>query len=137
MKNNYALIILFVIGTIFLVYSNSSKAQSSNSDLIEIDSRSILNLKTAFKSENEGLKRSAIYFAGKYKIHQTEDELIEQLEAEKSERNKKLIALVLYKLRSNRSINVIKDMALTDPDTNVKKYCYQLYQDLSGKVYSN
>lgn len=138
MKNYIILPVLMITLIIFMVNSNFSEAQTSNPDLTEeIDSQSILNLKTAIKSENEGLKQSAIYFAGKYKIHQVEDELIELLEEEKSQRNKKLIALVLHKIRSNRSIDVIKDLAFTDPDTNVKKYCYQLYQDLFRKIYRN
>ena len=138
MKNYIILPVFMITLILFMVNSNFSEAQTLNSDLTEeIDSQSILNLKTAIKSENEGLKRSAIYFTGKYKIHQAEDELIELLEEEKSQRNKKLIALVLYKMRSNRSIDVIKDLAFNDPDINVKKYCYQLYQDLSRKIYRN
>ena len=55
--------------------------------------RMIGNLVNGINSDNEGLKRSAIYYAGKYKVDEAVDALVEQLKNETSTENKYLISL--------------------------------------------
>ena len=56
------------------------------------------NLIACIKSINSGIKRSAIYFAGKYRIKVSENVLRDELKKEEETCIKILIALVLYEL---------------------------------------
>ncbi len=74
--------------------------------------KDITNIKYAFdnllegiKSDNNGVKRSSIYFVGYYRITEAEEALIEQLKKEQNPSNRILIALVLYELGSEDGLN--------------------------------
>jgi HEAT repeat protein len=85
--------------------------------------RAAENLIAGIKSENEGLKRSSIYFAGKYEVKETINTLIDLLEEEKNPANRVLIALALYKIGSAEGLEAIKELSLNDKDGYVKRMC--------------
>ena len=87
------------------------------------------NLLDGIKSENDGVKRSSIYFVGKYKIADAEDLLIEQLNKEQNPSNKILIALVLYKLGSENGLLTIKKLAATDDNLKVRTMSTIIYNE--------
>jgi HEAT repeat protein len=81
------------------------------------------------KSENDGIKRSSIYFVGKYKIADAEDLLIKQLNKEQNPDNRILIALVLYKLGSENGILTIKKLAAIDNNHKVRTISTLIYNE--------
>lgn len=85
------------------------------------------NLIKGIQSDNEGLKRSAIYFAGKYKITGAVDALIEQLDKETNPSNRILIALVLYKIGDPDGINAVKSLAKSDNNLKVRRMANEIY----------
>ena len=87
------------------------------------------NLVVGIQSDNTGLKRSSIYFAGKYRIAETEDALIAQLKAEKNPSTRILIALVLYEMGSEKGLLEVKNQSLTDEDAKVRRMCLQIYNE--------
>jgi len=81
----------------------------------------IANLVNGINSENTGLKRSAVYMAGKYGVYETTDALIEKLKSEKSAKDRILIALALYKIGNQKGYEAVKELAKYDYDAKVRK----------------
>ncbi len=92
------------------------------------------NLLDGIKSTNNGVRRSSIYFAGKYKISETEEILIEQLREETKPDNRILIALVLYNLQSEEGMIAVKKIMATDNNSKVRTMYHHIYKEyMSGK----
>ncbi|MBT8387263.1 MAG: hypothetical protein KJO12_07605 [Ignavibacteria bacterium] len=85
------------------------------------------NLLAGIKSNNDGVKRSSIYFIGYYRIAEAEEALIEQLKKEQNPSNKILVALVLYELGSNSGLLEIKKLAIHDENQKVKRMSTHIY----------
>ena len=116
-----SLIIVATIGEL-TAQTNSIKDITENKYALE-------NLIEGIKSDNNGVKRSSIYFAGKYRIAEAEDVLIEQLDREQNPSNRILIALVLYKLQSVDGILVVKNMAASDSNQKVRRMSTHIYNE--------
>lgn len=87
------------------------------------------NLVAGIQSDNTGLKRSSIYFAGKYRIAETEDVLIAQLKEEKDPSTRILIALVLYEMGSEKGLLEVKNLSLNDENAKVRRMSLQIYNE--------
>jgi HEAT repeat protein len=87
------------------------------------------NLVAGIQSDNTGLKRSSIYFAGKYRIAETEDVLIAQLKEEKDPSTRILIALVLYEMGSEKGLLEVKNLSLNDENVKVRRMAVQIYNE--------
>ena len=99
------------------------------------------NLVAGIQSDNTGLKRSAIYFAGKYRVAETEDVLIAQLKEEKDASTRILIALVLYEMGSEKGLTEVQKLSMNDKDAKVRRMAVQIYNeylvnDTPGTAYS-
>jgi HEAT repeat protein len=89
MKNGIVIMI-----TLFTLAA-SVQAQNINTSKTANEKRYARNLAVGISSENEGIKNSAIYYAGKYRITGTTNALIQQLKKEESPKTR---ALILYSL---------------------------------------
>ena len=107
------MILLFVV--------SSLHAQNVSIKDVTSNKYALQNLLSGIKSNNEGVKRSCIYFAGKYKITETEASLIEQLKKEENPSTRILIALVLYELGSKEGLEAIKKLAVDDENSEVRR----------------
>ena len=87
------------------------------------------NLIAGIHSENDGVRRNSIYFAGYYKIVEAEDALIAQLKEEKDPSTRILISLVLYELGSEEGLLEVKDLSLKDKDAKVRRMATQIYNE--------
>lgn len=83
------------------------------------------NLKVSLNSENCGVKRHAIYLAGKYRIAEAEEILLKQLKNEKISCNRILIALVLNELGSEKAL--IADLVKNEDDENARRKATHIY----------
>jgi HEAT repeat protein len=81
----------------------------------------VANLVNGISSENTGLKRSAVYMAGKYVVHETENALIEALKSENNEQDRILIALALYKIGSYDGYEAVKELSKYDESMKVRR----------------
>jgi len=106
---------------ILLLFVSSLHAQNVSIKDLTINKYALQNILSGIKSDNEGVKRSCIYFAGKYKIAETEAALIEQLKLEEDPSTRILIALVLYELGSMEGLEVVKKLALEDENWEVRR----------------
>jgi HEAT repeat protein len=114
---------------ILLLVVSSLHAQNLSIKDLTTNKYALQNLLSGIKSDNEGVKRSCIYFAGKYKIAETESALIEQLKKEENPSTRILIALVLYELGSKEGLEVIKKLALEDENWEVRRMSTHIHNE--------
>ena len=81
----------------------------------------IANLSVAITAENDGLRKSAVYFAGIYTLYETVPVLVSQLEKEKNSDIKILIALALYKMEDPVGMQAVEKLYKKDTDIRVKR----------------
>lgn len=90
----------------------------------------IENLETAIKSNNTGLRRSAIYFAGQYQISELIPSLVKQLKREDDRSIRILIALSLHKMGTPDAVHAVNKLAHNDSDNKVRRICTAIYDDM-------
>ena len=87
------------------------------------------NLVAGIQSENNGVKRSSIYFAGKYRIAEAENALIDQLKEETDPSARILIALVLYEMGSEEGLMEVQKLSMNDENAKVRRMATQIYNE--------
>jgi len=124
------------------VLTGSGYTQSNSIKDITAHKYALENLIAGIQSENDGVRRNSIYFAGYYKIVETEDALIAQLKKEKDPSTRILISLVLFELGSEVGLLEVKDLSMKDKDAKVRRMATQIYNeylvnDAASTVYVN
>jgi HEAT repeat protein len=112
-----------------LIFVSSLHAQNNSIKDISSNKYALQNLLAGIKSDNEGVQRSSIYFAGKYRIAESESALIEQLNTEENPSTRILIALVLYELGSMKGLEAIRELARNDKDLKVRRMSTHIYNE--------
>jgi len=125
MKNTILLTVTFLAA----LFISSVNAQTQSINDVTSNKYALENLVAGIHSDNLGVKRSSVYFAGKYKIAETEDELISQLKQEEDPSTRILIALVLFEMGSEEGLNEVKDISLNDDSAKVRRITTQIYND--------
>lgn len=87
------------------------------------------NLVTGIQSENTGLRRSAIYLAGKYRVAETNETLIKAMKAEIDPSTRILIALALYNIGETSGMEAILSFSHVEKDAKVKRMLTSLYDE--------
>jgi HEAT repeat protein len=116
-----ALLSAFLVSTGF--------AQKNSINEITNNEYALKNLVAGIQSDNTGVKRSSIYFAGKYRIAEAEDALIDQLKEEEDASTRILIALVLYEMGSEEGLLEVKNLSENDKDSKVRRMTFQIYNE--------
>ena len=111
------------------VLTGSGYTQSNSIKDITAHKYALENLIAGIHSENDGVRRNSIYFAGYYKIVEAEDALIAQLKMEKDPSTRILIALVLYELGSEEGLLEVKDLSKNDENAKVRRMATQIYNE--------
>lgn len=119
---------LILVMVVFFMVTNSS-AQSNSINEITKNKYALDNLIAGIRSENCGIKRSAIYFAGKYRIKEVKDVLLEQLNSGNEACTRILIALVLYELGEPKGLLSVKNQTESDEDQKSRRMATQIYYD--------
>ena len=118
-----------IILVLFLMNSgNSIIAQKSKDVIVSINENSIGNLKNAIKSENPGLRKSGIYFAGKHSVKEVSETLLDQLNVEKDPSLRVLIIRVLYIIENDKFLDEIYNIARNDENIRVRKMASAIYE---------
>ena len=102
---------LYTIGLLTLLSLTLFAAPKNNSK--------VANLKTGITSSNEGLKKSAMFMAGKYKISEAAGELVNELK--NSDNNIKILAaLSLLRINDAKAMAEVKAAAEKETDAHTK-----------------
>ena len=122
------LLSLFIV-VILLIFVSSLHAQNNSIKDVTSNKYALQNLLAGIKSDNEGVQRSSIYFAGKYRIAESETALIEQLSKEENPSTRILIALVLFEMGSKEGLEAVKELALNDVDPKVRRMSTHIHNE--------
>ena len=126
-------LVLSLLSLLFVTTLGQTIAQPNTIKDITIYKYALVNLLDGISSENDGVRRSSIYFVGKYRITEAEQVLIEQLEREQNPSNRILIALVLYKLGSKDGLFEVKNLATNDDNQKVRRMSTHIYNEFLTK----
>ncbi len=134
-----ALKVTIFILTATLVLSASSQAKDGNKKLPKLTryEQCIENLGRAITSENDGLRESAIYYAGKYKMVELKKTLIKQLSKEKIPSIRILISLSLYQIGDAEGIELVKEIYNKEKEDQVKRMCSDIFKEFENTVFSD
>lgn len=116
-------VLVLVVG---ILLTNSIFAQNSLA-IFTKNKYALDNLVMGIHSENEGVRKSAIYFAGKYKVLESAEVLIEQLKKEEKPAIKVLIALALFEMESKEGLDEIRKLSKNDKDLRVRNMASLIY----------
>ena len=122
---------IFSVILVMAMILPASFALAQNNSIKDVTNQkyALDNLLAGIKSENDGVRRSSIYFAGKYKIAEAEQALIEQLKNEPNPETRTLIAFVLYELGSEEGLVEVKKLARSDVDPQVRRMSKHLINE--------
>ena len=87
----------------------------------EFTEKAIRSLAMGIESDNIGVKKSCIYFAGLYEIRDVAWTLIKQLKNEQDPDTRILIVLSLYKIGDKEALNEVEKLVENDHDYKVKR----------------
>ncbi|MDP4172473.1 MAG: HEAT repeat domain-containing protein [Bacteroidota bacterium] len=139
MRALMALVAMLVAISAMSVMAQANVDEITGSVKVELKKNAVENLLVNISSDIDGVRKSAIYFAGYYKVDQAKDALMKQFTKEKDPATRILIALSLYKLGDEDGMNLVKKYSQKDPDSRVKRMCSAIYTDYLmnlGKVAS-
>ena len=111
------------------VLIGSGVAQKNSIKEVTTNQYALQNLVAGIQSDNIGVKRSAIYFAGKYQIAEVEETLITQLKEEEDASTRILIALVLFEMGSEEGLLEVQKLSQNDKDAKVRRMATQIYNE--------
>jgi len=122
-------LVIASLSLLFVATAGEITAQTNSIKEITNNKYALDNLLDGIKSDNDGVKRSSIYFVGKYRIAEAEEVLIEQLKEEQNPSNKILIAFVLYELGSEQGLLAVKKLADNDDNQKVRRMSTHIYNE--------
>lgn len=112
---------------------NSLKSNFTKALKLEVPERMVKNLAIGIASDNLGVKRSCIYFAGYYEIEGLVEPLSEQLAKESDSNTRIFIALALYKIGSPEAIKAVEKLSKNDVDSKVKRIAHAILNEFQYK----
>lgn len=110
----YYLLFVLVIFSLTVTNLNATDRPSLNESEIE-------NLITGIESDNNGLMRSSVYLAGKYKVREVTSSLINKLKTEEDPSDVILIAFAIYEIGDKEAVLEMLETAEIASDAKVKK----------------
>ncbi|GAB1442924.1 hypothetical protein MASR2M39_17600 [Ignavibacteriales bacterium] len=96
----------------------------------QFNKNSIESLRDGITSNNNGLRRSAIYMAGFYEINEVANTLCDELKNEINPAVKVLIALALYKIGDENSLNMIESLSKTEKDDDTRRMMFAITEQI-------
>ena len=90
---------------------------------------SVKTLVNGINSGNDGLTRSSIYMAGKYRVAEAVDALVEKMTTAKDPNTRILIALSLYEIRDPKGLEAVKEQSLNDLSEKVRSMSAMIYSE--------
>ncbi len=126
MKKLYVL--TAVILTMVFSFTANSFGERKDNPSNDFDGKIVQNFIMGINSENLGLCKSSIYYAGYYKITGTVEALINVLNDNSRKPCLRILAAVsLYRIGDMRGIRAIRDVVQFDKIKSVKSKCSEIY----------
>ncbi|MCF8357060.1 MAG: hypothetical protein K9H48_21675 [Melioribacteraceae bacterium] len=118
-----------MLAVIFLAGGMKSLGQGYSLEKVQHSEKLVVNLNKGIASGNDGLRKSSIYLAGKYRLASTVDALIDQLNNENEPSIKILIGLALYRIGDPIGMEKIIHQSKNEKNEKVKMMFIQIYNE--------
>lgn len=114
-----------------LLTSGSTFAQGNSVPVkaSQVNRNAIGNLIMGIESENAGLSKSSIYYAGLYRVPEAVKPLVEKMKAETDASTKVLIALALFRIGDPEGMDMIESLSVSDKDPKVRRMCSAIFNE--------
>lgn len=134
---NIASVFAFLFSLLLSITSNAQDLSNSN---LHFNEKALGNLVMGVTSENEGLKRSSIYYAGKYRVSELSDVILDEMKNETNPEMRCLMAMSLYKIKDADAMDYITKLARYESDKKVRNMCRaitELYSLEKTEIFAN
>lgn len=141
MKNNIAILMaaasVLLFGTPFAqaadpAYLRKDVSQNVNWNI------AVKNYIHALRFDNVGVRRSAVYFLGEYKLKESVEPLIAVLKDDAFEQVRMAAAIALLNIGDRNGVNAVMEVSLYDQNNTVAEFCASLLAASEEKLgYSN
>ncbi|MGE5351222.1 MAG: HEAT repeat domain-containing protein [Acidobacteriota bacterium] len=117
-----------------LLTSGSSFAQANSVPVKanSVNKNAVGNLIMGIESDNTGLSRSSIYYAGLYRMSETVKPLLEKMRTETDASTKILIALALFRIGDPEGMEMIESLSVKDADPKVRRMCSAIFNEYTS-----
>ncbi len=121
---SHSLLSVLIIAGFLSVTSDLAAAPENE----RFDKNEIKTLIMGINSENEGLRKSAIFFAGKYQVKEAVDALVDRMNETGNRQELYLISVALYKIGSFEGLSAVWKAASRNNDSYTKELLLAVYE---------
>jgi len=132
---NIASVFAFLFSLLLSITSNAQDLSN-----LHFNEKALGNLVMGVTSENEGLKRSSIYYAGKYRVSELSNVILDEMKNETNPEMRCLMAMSLYKIKDADAMDYITKLARYESDKKVRNMCRaitELYSLEKSEILAN
>lgn len=122
-KQVIVLAVSLLLLSVVSVFAQEEKVTGATS----LTKESVVNYLADLKSDNLGVRVSAAYFAGEYKVESAIIPLMKMLNSEQAEEARIIAALSLIKIGTGKSVYAVKQAAKMDDSERVRNLCTKFY----------
>ncbi len=114
--------------TVLVLFAMSSflNSQTLINQEIELTDAAIKSILQGIKSKNDGVKRSCIYFAGKYKIQEASECLVEELPSLDDSELCSMLVWSLYQIGNESCCKELQIIVKNHDSEELKNFCSNL-----------
>ncbi|PKL84259.1 MAG: hypothetical protein CVV24_00850 [Ignavibacteriae bacterium HGW-Ignavibacteriae-3] len=115
-----------------MLFVSAAPAQNTKTKTPVLNKYAVANITLGIKSESEGIRKASIDLAGKCKVDQAVDALIEQLDEENAPELRVLIAQALYNIGNEKGLYTLKAYVSSEKDPEVKRMYNLMAQEYAA-----
>ena len=112
---------LFILSTLLHSQTNSDQQ-------VELPDIAIVNILNGIQSDNHGVKISCIYFAGKYKIVEVSQYLVEAMKNSDNDELCQMLVWSLYQIGDESCCKKLKTIIENHPSEKIRDFCNYLHK---------
>ena len=124
---NSSKVLGLTIIALFLM-SCSFQPQTYSHQPVELPDIAIVNILNGIQSDNYGVKMSCIYFAGKYKIMEVSQNLVEELKSSNNDELCQMLVWSLYQIGNESCCEELQEFVKNHSSEKLKALCSYLHK---------
>ncbi|MGE5432487.1 MAG: HEAT repeat domain-containing protein [Syntrophomonadaceae bacterium] len=112
--------------------SSFAQANSAPAEALRKNMNAVGNMIMGIESDNDGLSKNCVYFAGLYRVPEAVQPLLKKMRNETDPSTKVLIALALFRIGDPEGMEMIESLSVKDPDPKVRRMCSAIYNEYAS-----
>ena len=110
----------------FILISCSFQPQPNSDQRVELPDIAIVNILNGIESDNYGVKMSCIYYAGKYKIREVSQNLVEEIKSSNDDELSQMLVWSLYQIGDDSYCEELQTIMKNHSSEKLKVLCSYL-----------